>query len=84
VTSTQERLTILEQNELAKKRGSFQKLRRCCICVLSSCVDKSACGAEFDRWTKQQWDAEVEVQRVEVARRKRLRPWLRWSRIYPH
>jgi hypothetical protein len=68
VTSDVERAAVLWQNEMLREHyrtanpGLFQKLRRCCICLQSSCSDQSACRAEFETWTQKRWDRSVEAE----------------------
>lgn len=64
MTSDEEREAVLWQNDLLRERypGLFQKLRRCCICLQSSCSDLSACRAAFAEWTERKWDRAVEAE----------------------
>jgi len=66
MTSDIERNVVLEQNDALRERFKhskpelFQRLRRCCICLLASCEDQAACRAEFARWAENQWDDAVD------------------------
>jgi hypothetical protein len=68
VTSDLEREVVLAQNDALRERFRtsrpevFQKLRRCCICLRSSCGNPEPCRAEFAEWTQKKWDAAVERQ----------------------
>lgn len=64
-TSDEERDLVLRQNEMLRgaeqgaKGPHFQRLRRCCICLMSSCADLSACRSEFARWAEKKWDTAI-------------------------
>lgn len=70
MTSDVEREVVLKQNEWLREHyntrtehaGLFQKLRRCCICLKSSCGNPGPCRAEFEEWTKKRWDAAVDEE----------------------
>ena len=66
MTSDLERDVVLEQNDRLREQFKntspdlFQKLRRCCICLLGSCEDQAACRTEFAAWAEGQWDDAVD------------------------
>ena len=76
MTSDEEREVVLQQNDALRERfinrsdyrvrqgplrqDIFQRLRRCCICLQASCVDQSACRAEFAEWTERKWNNAVD------------------------
>ncbi len=68
MTSDVEREAVLWQNDLLREHyrtqhpGLFQKLRRCCVCLQSSCADQSACRTAFAEWTERKWDRAVETE----------------------
>jgi len=68
VTSDLEREWVLEQNDELRRRFRvsqpevFQKLRRCCICLQSSCLQQALCRAEFAEWAQKKWDSAVVKQ----------------------
>lgn len=73
-TSDLEREAVLWQNDIVRRKfaanspGSFQKLRRCCICLRNRCKDQAKCRAEFTAWAERKWDAAV--AEVAAARSK--------------
>lgn len=89
MTSDAEREAVILQNDVARKRfaagypDSYRKLRRCCICLANSCARSSVCRAELQRWTGAKWEHQRMLQEGVVERRRRLAPYLRWSRIAP-
>ena len=64
VTSDEERDAVLWQNEMLRERykDSFQRLRRCCICLQGECADRGVCRAEFAAWTERKWNQAVDAQ----------------------
>ena len=74
MTSDLERELVLEQNDRLRERfrtsnpGVFQKLRRCCICLQSSCSDQSACRETFAVWAERKWNKAVDDQ-LDVGRK---------------
>jgi hypothetical protein len=64
-TTDEEREVILAQNDQLRNRfrisrpETFQRLRRCCICLQASCADQGACRAEFAAWATAKWDTAV-------------------------
>lgn len=79
-TNDVERAVVLEQNDQLRERfrvsspETFQKLRRCCICLLNTCKDMSACREEFAVWAEQKWNRAVDI---ELDRRDPQRPYIR-------
>ena len=68
MTSDLEREVVLAQNDALRERfrwgvpDTFQKLRRCCICLQASCADQAACRAEFATWAERKWNDAVDKQ----------------------
>lgn len=68
MTTDEERDWVLRQNAMLPTYppGLYQRLRRCCICLLPKCAEQAACRATFEEWSRAKWARELE--RVHATR----------------